>query len=144
MNTLRNVMTLALTAAFAAPIVVFATDKPVAEHACHHPEQARTENPQCTMMQEHATKMHARIEAMQKRMKAMEETADPKARMPLMKEQMADMQAVMKDMENSCPMACGKSGMHMMDHDMHEGMGMMGHDIHDDMDHGDQMMQLEK
>ncbi|MFY9328266.1 MAG: hypothetical protein WAO76_09655 [Georgfuchsia sp.] len=128
MNTLsRHVMTLALTAAFAAPIAVLAADKPAGDHASHHPEQAQTEKASGNQMQDHSMKMHARMEAMQARMKAMEKTSDPKARIPMMKAQMEDMQAVMKEMDSNCPMAGGKDGMDKMggSHD-----DMMGHDMH--------------
>lgn len=127
MNTLsRNVMAIALVAAFAAPVTALA-----AGHACHHPEQAKNDEASCSKMKAQSQKNHARMEAMQARMQAMEKTSDPKARMPMMKAQMEDMQAMMKDMENSCSKAHGKGGMDMKGHDMHEGM--KGHDMHGGM-----------
>lgn len=54
---------------------------------------------------------------MQTRMDAMQKTTDPQARMPMMVEQMQDMQAMMKDMNAGCSMVgsmAGKGGMGMM------------------------------
>jgi hypothetical protein len=47
------------------------------------------------------------MQMMQTRMAAMQKSTDPQARMPMMMEQMQDMQAMMKDMNAACPMAGG-------------------------------------
>lgn len=128
MSTLsRNLMALALTAAFALPVAVLAAEKLADEHASHHPEQTQAADASAKQMKEHTAKMQARMEAMQARMKAIEKTGDPQARLPMMKAQMQDMQAMMKDMSAGCPMAAGHGGMGMMDGAM---PGMMDHGMH--------------
>lgn len=48
-----------------------------------------------------------RLQAMQNRMQRLRDTVDPQMRMPLMEEQMADMEAMMQNMAEMCPMMSG-------------------------------------
>lgn len=79
----------------------------------------------------------AGMASLRERMEEMRRTEDPAKRMQLMEEQMSQMDAVMRDMQASGPMAGKKTGgmgmmggrdcMGMMKgHGMHGGMGMSG------------------
>ena len=78
----------------------------------------------------------AGMASLRERMEEMRRTEDPAKRMQLMEEQMSQMDAVMKDMQASGPMAGKKPGgmgmmggrdcMGMMGHGMKGGMGMSG------------------
>lgn len=64
--------------------------------------------------------------SLRERMEEMRRTEDPAKRMQLMEEQMSQMDAVMKGMGASSPMADKKPG----------GMGMKGHGMKGGMGHG--------
>lgn len=114
---------LAMAAALTLTNAAIAATPPADEHSAHHPPvaQADTEGAQPA---DTATTPAARLQALQERMKAMRESTDPQARMDMMGEQMADLEAMMADVAN-CPMmsggAPGRMGMGMMG-----GMGMGG------------------
>jgi hypothetical protein len=78
------------------------------EHAEHHPTQdqaATTDVVPDTPMQ-----------AMKERMRMIRQTSDPQVRMRMMEEQMATMEAMMKDMTMACPMMSdARSGAKSMD-----------------------------
>jgi len=77
----------------------------------------------------------AGMASLRERMEAMRRTEDPAKRMQLMEEQMSQMDAVMKDMQASGPMAGKKpGGMGMMGG--RDCMGMMGHGMKGGMGHG--------
>lgn len=133
MNTKsRTAIRLAMVAALASPVVLFAATG----NADHHPEQAAAQNVAASSMPANQAQMQARMQAMQARMQAMQKSSDLQARMPMMTAQMQDMQAMMKDMNTGCPMASGQGGMGMMGGAQ---SGMMGNGMHGGPGMGGQM-----
>jgi hypothetical protein len=78
------------------------------EHAEHHPAQDQAATTEVAP--------DTRMQAMKERMRMMHQTNDPQARMRMMEEQMATMEAMMKDRTMTCPMMSdARSGTKSMD-----------------------------
>ena len=122
MTMQRTTLLFALAAALAMPAAARAEH----EHGGDRPDTGAAQ-PQDTRA--------AGMASLRERMEEMRRTEDPAKRMQLMEEQMSQMDAVMKDMQASGPMAGKKpGGMGMMGG--RDCMGMMGHGMKGGMGHG--------
>lgn len=124
----RNSLWLAMAAAFTLSAAAIAATPSDDEHDAHHPQVAQAEAASATPA-ETTPRPAMRMQAMRERMQAIREATDPQARLGMMDEQMADLEAMMKDIA-ACPMmsgtAPGRMGMGMMGGMGMGGMGMGG------------------
>lgn len=113
----RTTLVLALAGALSMPMLSWAADAAMDEHAGHHPEQAQAAAPAAMAAQD-------RAKAMRERMMAIRAEKDPAKRKELMEAQMKDMEAMIE--QGSCPMMGGMMGPGMGMMAGRGGMGMMG------------------
>lgn len=117
MSTIRtSSLWIAMAAAFALSATALAATPAEEDHDAHHPEQEQIEG---ASPADSGPTPAMRMQAMQERMRMMREAGDPQARMQMMEEQMADLDAAMKGMAD-CPMTAGDMPTGRM------GMGPMG------------------